>query len=96
MVRARLMALVNSRWCFAQLPDTRLGMILPRSIDRNLRICAEPANLSPAEQSPFSLVSCWSCWSWHLIVPPDCWFLPSFRALPLRLPESLQRQLLLI
>jgi hypothetical protein len=32
MVRARLMALVNSRWCFAQLPDTRLGMILPRSV----------------------------------------------------------------
>jgi hypothetical protein len=40
MVRARLMALVNSRWCFAQLPDTRLGMILPRSVVKNLSVLA--------------------------------------------------------
>jgi hypothetical protein len=31
MVLARLMAVVNARWCLAQVPVMRLGMIFPRS-----------------------------------------------------------------
>ena len=38
MARARLMALVNSLWCFAQLPDMRLGIIFPRSVVKCLRL----------------------------------------------------------
>ncbi len=30
MLRARLMATVTWRWCFAQLPEIRRGRILPR------------------------------------------------------------------
>jgi hypothetical protein len=32
MVLARLIASVNKRWCLAQVPEIRLGMILPRSV----------------------------------------------------------------
>lgn len=29
---ARFMASVKARWCFAQEPEIRLGMIFPRSV----------------------------------------------------------------
>jgi hypothetical protein len=37
MERARLIAKVSSRWCFAQFPVIRLGMILPRSVVKSLK-----------------------------------------------------------
>jgi hypothetical protein len=35
IARARLMAMVTWRWCLAQLPETRRGIILPRSAVMN-------------------------------------------------------------
>jgi len=32
--RAFLMALVSLRWCLAQVPDMRRGIILPRSVTK--------------------------------------------------------------
>jgi len=37
IVRARLIAWVSVRWCLAQQPDNRRGMILPRSVMKYLR-----------------------------------------------------------
>jgi hypothetical protein len=33
MVLARLMACVSERWCLAQVPEIRRGIIFPRSVD---------------------------------------------------------------
>jgi hypothetical protein len=38
MLRALLMAVVNCRWCLAQLPEILLGIILPRSVTKALSI----------------------------------------------------------
>jgi hypothetical protein len=38
MVRALLMAVVNSRWCFAQFPVIRRGMILPLSVVKSRKV----------------------------------------------------------
>ncbi len=35
---ARLIANANWRWCFAQLPDILLGVILPRSVVKYLSV----------------------------------------------------------
>jgi len=34
IMRDRLMAVPTLRWCLAQLPEIRRGMILPRSVTR--------------------------------------------------------------
>jgi hypothetical protein len=39
IVRALLMATVNSRWCLAQFPVMRRGMILPLSVVKSLSVC---------------------------------------------------------
>jgi len=39
IVRALLMATVNSRWCFAQFPVMRRGMILPLSVVNSRNVC---------------------------------------------------------
>jgi hypothetical protein len=39
IVRALLMATVNSRWCFAQFPVMRRGMILPLSVVKSRSVC---------------------------------------------------------
>jgi len=38
IVRALLMATVNSRWCLAQFPVIRRGMILPLSVVKSLSV----------------------------------------------------------
>jgi len=49
IVRARLMATVISRWCLAQFPVIRRGMILPRSVVKSLSVCESLYSIFSAE-----------------------------------------------